>query len=58
MKLIIKPLVADQELRAKHDFWGGPEYWEGACSVEGDVKGQAYVELNGYCRSIEGTIDY
>lgn len=57
LKLTVKPLVADQELRANHDFWAGPEYWEGACSVEGDIKGQAYVELNGYCRSVVETIE-
>ncbi len=57
LKLTVKPLVADQELRADHDFWAGSEYWEGACRVEGDIKGQAHVELNGYCRNVEGTID-
>jgi predicted secreted hydrolase len=29
----IEPLVQDQALKAKHKFWIGPEYWEGACNV-------------------------
>lgn len=48
-KFTVQPLLLDQELRAQHDLWIGPVYWEGACSVDGAVKGQAYVELNGYC---------
>ncbi len=50
---IIVPAVADQELRAKHHIWIGPEYWEGACAVyneSGSEIGRAYVELNGYGR--------
>jgi len=31
-------------------IWVGPVYWEGACSVAGATAGQAYVELNGFCR--------
>lgn len=58
LKIKVEPLVVDQELRAQHHFWAGPEYWEGACSVAGDVNGKAYVELNGYCRGVEGTIDF
>lgn len=46
----VQPLLKDQELHAEHGFWIGPVYWEGACSVAGSVGGQAYVELNGYCR--------
>lgn len=57
MKLKVEPLVVDQELRAQHHFWAGPEYWEGASGVSGDVKGKAYVELNGYCRGVEGTVN-
>ncbi|MDD1622697.1 MAG: carotenoid 1,2-hydratase [Methylococcaceae bacterium] len=49
-KFIVQPLLKDQELHAKHLFWVGPVYWEGACSVGGAVNGKAYVELNGYCR--------
>jgi len=49
-KFNIQPLVKNQELRGRHKFWIGPVYWEGACSVSGDVGGKAYVELNGYCR--------
>jgi predicted secreted hydrolase len=50
-ELIIKPVLKDQELRAKHLFWIGPEYWEGACFVydkSGMEIGKAYVELNGF----------
>lgn len=46
----VEPLLKDQELRSQHDFWVGPVYWEGACGVAGAVAGQAYVELNGFCR--------
>jgi len=52
----VQPMVRDQELRAQHGFWPGPEYWEGAASVSGDRAGKAYVELNGFCRSVEGTL--
>ncbi|MCW8931146.1 MAG: carotenoid biosynthesis protein [Gammaproteobacteria bacterium] len=55
MKLTIMPQVKDQELRVKHHFWAGPEYWEGTNTVSGDVNGRAYVELNGFCRGIEGS---
>ncbi|ABK44108.1 secreted hydrolase-like protein [Magnetococcus marinus MC-1] len=52
----ILPQVKDQELRAVHGYWAGPEYWEGTNTVTSDkVNGRAYVELNGYCRGIEGT---
>ncbi|GAB6044257.1 lipocalin family protein [Endothiovibrio diazotrophicus] len=50
---VVTPQVADQELRAKHGFWASPVYWEGASSVaraDGSPAGQAYVELNGFCR--------
>jgi predicted secreted hydrolase len=56
IKMLIQPTVKDQELRASHDFWAGPEYWEGDNRVSGDISGKAYVELNGYCRGVEGTI--
>ncbi len=55
MTLVVEPMVQNQELCAKHGFWIGPEYWEGACSVSGDVSGKAYVELNGFGRGPEGT---
>lgn len=58
LTLTVEPMVVDQELCAEHDLWIGPEYWEGACSVSGDVAGKAYVELNGFCRGPEGTIDF
>lgn len=48
----VQPLLKDQELHAKHGFWIGPVYWEGACGVAGAVNGKAYVELNGYCRCL------
>ena len=50
-EMIVIPLLKDQELRAKHLFWIGPEYWEGACKVidiSGKEIGKAYVELNGF----------
>lgn len=50
---IVQPMIKDQELQAKHHFWVGPEYWEGACSVssvDGKNIGRAYVELNGFCK--------
>jgi predicted secreted hydrolase/uncharacterized membrane protein len=52
----VQPMVKDQELRAKHGLWPGPEYWEGAASVAGGSAGKAYVELNGFCRGAEGTL--
>lgn len=58
MTFEVQPYVKDQELRATHGYWAGPEYWEGAASVAGSVNGKAYVELNGYCRGAEGTIKF
>lgn len=52
----VQPMVQDQELRAQHGFWPGPEYWEGAASVSGVSGGRAYVELNGFCRGVEGSL--
>lgn len=49
----LQPDLPDQELRAQHHFWIGPEYWEGACTVKdgnGCKVGEAYIELNGYGR--------
>jgi predicted secreted hydrolase len=57
-KYIITPQVKDQELRAKHGYWAGTEYWEGTNTVSGDVNGRAYVELNGFCRDLEGTFKF
>ncbi|MCB1926654.1 MAG: carotenoid biosynthesis protein [Rhodocyclaceae bacterium] len=54
----VEPMVKDQELRAKHGFWPGPEYWEGAATVGGAAAGKAYVELNGFCRGAEGTLEF
>lgn len=53
-RFTVQPVLKDQELHAQHGFWVGPVYWEGACSVGGAVSGQAYVELNGYCRCPTG----
>jgi len=55
MTLVVEPMLENQELCAKHGFWVGPEYWEGACTVSGDSTGKAYVELNGFGRGPEGT---
>nr|CRH05452.1 Protein of unknown function. Putative secreted hydrolase-like protein [Candidatus Magnetococcus massalia] len=54
----VEPQVKDQELRATHGFWAGPEYWEGTNTVTGPVNGRAYVELNGFCRGVEGTFGF
>ncbi|WP_432666124.1 carotenoid 1,2-hydratase [Wukongibacter baidiensis] len=51
MEFIIEPVIKHQALVAKHVFWIGPEYWEGACNVYDDkyeLIGEAYVELNGF----------
>ncbi len=50
---VVRPLVQDQELRPQGmcSVWIGPEYWEGACRVEGACSGRAYVELNGFAES-------
>lgn len=56
----ISPSIDNQELRAKHHIWIGPEYWEGACIVKdilGNEIGRAYVELNGYGKYKIITID-
>ncbi|MER2493507.1 lipocalin family protein [Catenovulum sediminis] len=45
--LVVTPLVADQEL---DEDWLLIKYWEGACKVEGNHQGSAYVELVGYPR--------
>lgn len=58
--LVVDPMVKDQELHARHEFWPGPEYWEGACVVldaDGNPLGKAYVELNGYGTRYLGTLD-
>lgn len=51
LRLVVDPLVADQENRASAG--GGLFYWEGAVavrSVDGAPAGQGYVELTGYGR--------
>lgn len=57
MTFTVEPMVRDQELCAKHGLWIGPEYWEGTCTVSGDVTGKAYVELNGFSGGPEGTLN-
>jgi predicted secreted hydrolase len=60
LDLDVMAAVADQELHARHEFWPGPEYWEGACHVRdaaGQPVGDAYVELNGYSPLYLGTVD-
>jgi predicted secreted hydrolase len=44
--LRVTPLMKDQEVIAYRST--GNYYWEGTCSVEGDEKGRAYVEMTGY----------
>jgi predicted secreted hydrolase len=44
--LKVTPLMKDQEVIAYRST--GNYYWEGACNVEGDEKGRAYVEMTGY----------
>lgn len=53
LKLIVRPLLQDQE------FNGSYSYWEGAVEVKGILKGSSirgygYVELTGYSRSMGG----
>lgn len=48
------PLLADQEVKTRH-----ATYWEGACKVlggDGQVIGEAYVELTGYAHSMQGRL--
>jgi len=44
--LRLSPLIQDQEVVAFST--SGNYYWEGACRVEGSVRGRAYVEMTGY----------
>jgi predicted secreted hydrolase len=46
LTLRIIPLIRDQEVLAYNST--GNYYWEGACKVEGDARGRAYVEMTGY----------
>lgn len=46
LTLAIIPLIKDQEFTAPHSTLN--YYWEGTCSVEGAVRGRAYVEMTGY----------
>jgi predicted secreted hydrolase len=53
LRLEIRPLLADQELRVSFT------YWEGAVQIVGEragqaVKGGGYVELTGYAQSMQG----
>ena len=49
LRLTVKPLVADQELRE-----GTVVYWEGAVAVSGDAQGYGYAELTGYGDAMRG----
>jgi len=60
LDLQVTPQVIDQELHADHQYWPGPEYWEGACAVadmQGQEVGLGYVELDGYSRELFGKLD-
>ncbi len=46
LRLTVSPLMEDQEFTAPRALGG--TYWEGACSIMGDARGRAYVELTGY----------
>ena len=60
LHLQVAPQLLDQELHAEHQYWAGPEYWEGACEVK-DMQGRAlgvgYVELDGYSKQLFGKLD-
>ncbi len=48
LRLILEPLLAEQEVR------GSVTYWEGAVRVSGDAAGYGYAELTGYARPLRG----
>lgn len=48
LRLVLTPLIADQEL---HE---GIAYWEGAVRITGDVTGYGYAELTGYSGTMNG----
>ena len=53
LEIIVEPLVEDQELNVSFT------YWEGAVSVQGNVRGEpvegkGYAELTGYAQSMQG----
>ena len=48
LRLILEPLLADQELL------GSVTYWEGAVRVSGDAEGYGYAELTGYAQPMRG----
>ena len=54
--ITVTPAMADQELRLSK--MGALDYWEGACSIGGDiggaaVKGTGYTELTGYAGALK-----
>ncbi|MBI5607873.1 MAG: carotenoid 1,2-hydratase [Deltaproteobacteria bacterium] len=60
LDLILTPAVVDQELYGEHQYWPGPEYWEGAVDIadaDGQPIGRGYVELDGYNRNLFGRLD-
>ena len=48
LRLILEPLMAEQEVR------GSVTYWEGAVRASGDVSGFGYAELTGYAQPLRG----
>lgn len=45
LRLTVEPVMEEQELV------GSTAYWEGDCTVSGDLSGQAYAEIHGVCGS-------
>ena len=48
LRLVLEPLLADQEVRSS------VTYWEGAVRITGDVAGYGYAELTGYAQPLQG----
>ena len=48
MRLVLEPLLADQEVL------GSVTYWEGAVRISGDASGYGYAELTGYAQPLRG----
>lgn len=52
----LRPLAKDQEMVGRI---GGISYWEGACDIldsQGEILGDAYLELTGYAQSLRGKL--
>ncbi len=50
LRLVLEPLLADQEVLAN------VIYWEGAVRISGDAAGYGYAELTGYAQPLRGLI--